>query len=46
MDVIVLWVDTAMQLSDKNLRLMEYLIRAQEKRWVDTKHDELITIAG
>jgi len=46
MDVIVLWVDTAMQLSDKNLRLMEYLIRAQEKRWVDTKQDELITIAG
>jgi len=46
MDVIVLWVDTAMQLSDKNLRLMEYLIRAQEKRWVDTKQGELITIAS
>ncbi len=27
------WVDTAMQLSEKNLRLMEYLLRAQEKRW-------------
>ncbi len=48
LDVIVLWVDTAMQLSDKNLRLMEYLIRAQEKRWVDTetKQDEPVTIAG
>ncbi len=33
LDVVVLWVDMAMQLSDKNLRLMEYLIRAQEKRW-------------
>jgi len=46
LDVIVLWVDTAMQLSDKNLRLMEYLIRAQEKRWVDVKQDELIAVAG
>ncbi len=27
------WVDTAMQLTEKNLRLMEYLLRAQEKRW-------------
>ncbi|MCB1857119.1 MAG: crotonase/enoyl-CoA hydratase family protein [Gammaproteobacteria bacterium] len=33
LDVITLWVDTAMQLSDKNIRLMEYLVRAQQKRW-------------
>ncbi len=46
LDVIVLWVDTAMQLSDKNLRLMEYLIRAQEKRWVGTAEDRVVTIAG
>ncbi len=46
LDVIVLWVDTAMQLSDKNLRLMEYLVRAQEKRWSEVKQDELITVAS
>ena len=33
MDVVTLWVDTALELSDKNLRLMEYLVHAQEKRW-------------
>jgi len=33
MDVVTVWVDTAMQLSAKNLRLMEYLVSAQEKRW-------------
>jgi len=33
MDVVNIWVDTAMQLSDKNLRLMEYLVNAQNKRW-------------
>lgn len=32
-DVVTIWVDTAMQLSEKNLRLMEYLLNAQEKRW-------------
>ncbi len=46
LDVIVLWVDTAMQLSDKNIRLMEYLIRAQEKRWVDVEEDNIVTLAG
>ncbi|MCP4128430.1 MAG: enoyl-CoA hydratase [Gammaproteobacteria bacterium] len=46
LDVIVLWVDTAMQLSDKNLRLMEYLVRAQNKRWTDVKQDELMTVAS
>lgn len=33
MDVVNIWVDTAMKLSDKNLRLMEYLVNAQNKRW-------------
>jgi DSF synthase len=46
LDVIVLWVDTAMQLSEKNIRLMEYLIRAQEKRWVDVEEDNVVTIAS
>jgi DSF synthase len=46
LDVIVLWVDTAMQLSDKNLRLMEYLVRAQEKRWEGSQQSGLATIAG
>jgi DSF synthase len=31
-DVVDLWVDAAMQLSDKNLRLMKYFARAQENR--------------
>ncbi len=31
-DVVDLWVDAAMQLSDKNLRLMRYFARAQENR--------------
>jgi DSF synthase len=46
LDVVVLWVDTAMQLSDKNIRLMEYLIRAQEKRWVDAEESNIVTIAS
>lgn len=32
-DVVNIWVETAMQLSEKNLRLMEYLVNAQNKRW-------------
>ncbi|MCB1868748.1 MAG: enoyl-CoA hydratase/isomerase family protein [Gammaproteobacteria bacterium] len=32
-NVIDLWVDTAMQLSQKNIKLMQYLVQAQEKRW-------------
>ena len=31
-DVVDLWVSTAMQLSEKNLKLMRYFARAQEKR--------------
>jgi len=43
-NVIDLWVDTAMQLGPKNIRLMEYLVRAQEKRW--GRKDQLMTMAG
>ena len=32
-NVVNIWVDTAMQLTDKNLRVMEYLVRAQLRRW-------------
>jgi len=32
-DVVGLWVDTAMALSMRNRRLMGYLVAAQEKRW-------------
>jgi len=32
-NVIDLWVDTVLQLSQKNIRLMQYLVQAQEKRW-------------
>jgi DSF synthase len=35
-DTINLWVDTAMELSEKNIRLMEYLVRAQQKNWGGT----------
>jgi DSF synthase len=46
MDVIVLWVDTALQLSEKNIRLMEYLVRAQENRWVNKEEGNVVTIAS
>ena len=36
MSVVNIWVDTAMQLTDKNLRVMEYLVRAQLRRWGGT----------
>lgn len=32
-DIVHIWVDTALCLSPQNLRLMEYLLCAQEKRW-------------
>lgn len=35
MNVIEIWVDTALGLSHKNLRLMEYLVQAQQSRWGD-----------
>ena len=31
-DVVQYWVDAAMQISEKNIRLMKYFARAQEKR--------------
>ncbi len=46
MDAVVLWVDTAMQLSDKNLRMMGYLVNAQEKRWVNTEKNTMATATG
>lgn len=45
-DVTTVWVDTAMQLSDKNIRLMQYLVRAQEKRWDRPQAVELRSMAG
>jgi DSF synthase len=33
MDVVEIWVDTAMTLSARNRRLMAYLVSAQERRW-------------
>jgi len=32
-DIVNIWVDTALQLSNKNMRLMEYLLDVQNKRW-------------
>ncbi len=32
-DVVEIWVDTAMALSPRNRRLMSYLVSAQERRW-------------
>jgi DSF synthase len=42
-DIIELWVDTALQLSEKNRRLMAYFARAQTKRFVTA---ETQTIGG
>ena len=46
LDVVTVWVDTAMQLSEKNIRLMQYLVRAQEKRWEKPNVVELHSMAG
>jgi DSF synthase len=32
-DVVEIWVDTAMVLPERNRRLMAYLVAAQERRW-------------
>lgn len=32
-NIVDLWVDTAMELSEKNLQMMRYLLKAQRKRW-------------
>jgi DSF synthase len=39
-DVVNIWVDTGMELTEKNLRLMEHLVRAQEQRWVHSRQPE------
>ena len=31
--IVNIWVDTALQISNKNMRLMEYLLEVQNKRW-------------
>lgn len=36
-DIVELWVDTALQLSEKNRRLMAYFARAQTKRFTTTE---------
>jgi DSF synthase len=46
LDVVTVWVDTAMHLSEKNIRLMQYLVRAQEKRWEKPNVVELHSMAG
>ncbi len=33
LDIADVWVDAAMRLSPKNIRLMQYLVHAQERRW-------------
>lgn len=33
MDAVHIWVDTAMKLTEKNMRLMAYLVEAQNRRW-------------
>jgi DSF synthase len=33
--VVEIWADTALQLSERNLRVMAYLVRAQNKRWLN-----------
>lgn len=46
MDVVTVWVDTAMQLSEKNIRLMQYLVQAQEKRWDEPNVVQLHAMAS
>jgi DSF synthase len=39
-EVVGIWVDTAMALSERNLRLMRYLLQAQKRRWEDESDEE------
>lgn len=41
MDAVHVWVDTAMQLTEKNMRLMAYLVNAQNRRWSATEQVEV-----
>jgi DSF synthase len=45
-DTIDIWVDTAMQLSGKNIRLMEYLVRAQQKNWGGAEEPLPLSLVG
>lgn len=45
-DIVDLWVDTAMKLSEKNLRLMGYLLKAQQNRWGNQANQEGLRITG
>jgi DSF synthase len=40
--IVNIWVDTALQLSNKNMRLMEYLLDTQNKRWNTTNEKALV----
>lgn len=44
-DVVGIWVDTAMSLSARNRRLMAYLVAAQERRW-DAGKADVVTAFG
>lgn len=39
MDICTIWVETAMQLKDKDLRVMERLVNAQNRRRTDQRDD-------
>ncbi|MEA2093971.1 MAG: crotonase/enoyl-CoA hydratase family protein [Pseudomonadota bacterium] len=41
-NIVNIWVDTALQLSNKNKRLMEYLLDVQNKRW-DAAGEKAVT---
>lgn len=44
LDIVTIWVDTAMGLGENNLRLMKYLVRAQRSRWVETRAPEEVAM--
>jgi DSF synthase len=41
LNIVNIWVDTALQLSNKNMRLMEYLLDVQSRRW-DTATEKTV----
>ncbi len=41
--IVDLWVDTAMELPEKNLTMMNYLLKAQSKRW--ERNEEIATVS-
>lgn len=40
MDVVDIWVDTALRLTEKNLRLMDYLVQAQKRRLASGRDEQ------